>query len=139
MAGPLAAAAAARIIHIALVFGLMLATGVLLAARAAAPAIGDAAPAPAVLLPVLLAVAVTAAAVALVLKARIPGPTAGMTDDAWWTANLRRAIPVWALLESAALVGAVFYFIGVGPAGLIVAAAALALLVANGPGRLIDR
>ncbi len=128
-------ATSARVIHLALVLGVVLATAVLLTVRAAAPPAG----APAILLPVLVAAAIGTVALALVLKARLPGRATGMSDEAWWAANLGRAIPVWALLESAALVGAVFYFIGVGPAGLIVAAAALALLVANGPGRLIDR
>ncbi len=137
MAGRPSAAANARILHITLVSGAVLASGVLLAVRATGQA--GLAPAPPALLPALVVVALATVTVALVLKARIPARGSGTSDDVWWAANLRRAIPVWALLESAALAGAVFYFIGVGQSGLIVAAAALALLVANGPGRLIDR
>ncbi|MGH7516202.1 MAG: hypothetical protein ACREOC_01850 [Gemmatimonadales bacterium] len=137
MAGQPSAAASARIIHLALLSGVVLASGGLLAVRATGRT--GLAPAPPALLPALIVVALTTVTAALFLKARIPARGSGTSDDAWWAANLRRAIPVWALLESAALAGAVFYFIGVGQAGLIVAAAALALLVANGPGRLIDR
>jgi hypothetical protein len=132
-------AASARIIHAALVLGVVVATAVLLAVRAAAAASAAPSAAPPILLPVLIAVGLVAVASALFLKARLPERGSGTTEDAWWAANLARAIPVWALLEGAGMVGAVFYFIGVGTAGLIVAAAALALLVANGPGRLIDR
>lgn len=128
-------ATSARIIHLALVLGVVVVTAVLVAVRAALPPPAT----PAVLLPVLVAVALGTIILALVLKARIPGRVGGASDEAWWAVNLRRAIPVWALLESVALVGAVFYFIGVGPAGVVVAGGALALLVANGPGRLIDR
>lgn len=135
MAGQSPTAATARIIHGALVLGVLVATGVLVAVRAAAARTE----APPALLPVLVVLATTIVTLALVLKARLPARATGMTEDAWWTANLGRAVPVWALLESAGMVGAVFYFIGVGRVGLIVAAAALALLVANGPGRLIDR
>lgn len=137
MAGQPSAAASARIIHVALVSGVVLASGGLLAVRATGRA--GLAPAPPALLPALIVVALTTVTAAFFLKARIPARGSGTSDDAWWAANLHRAIPVWALLESAALAGAVFYFIGVGQAGLIVTAAALALLVANGPGRLIDR
>ena len=137
MAGGPSATANARIIHLALVSGAVLASGGLLAVRARGQA--GFGPAPPALLPALIAVALATVAAAFFLRARIPARGSGTSDDAWWAANLRRAIPVWALLESAALVGAVFYFIGVGRAGLVVAAAALALLVANGPGRLIDR
>ncbi len=135
MAGPASAAVSARIIHLALVLGALLASAALVVVRSGAAPAG----APPVMLPVLVAVALGTAMIALVLKARLPARTTAATEDAWWAANLHRAIPVWALLESAALAGAVFYFIGVGRAGLIVAAAALTLLVANGPGRLIDR
>jgi hypothetical protein len=135
MAGHPSPALTARVIHLALVLGVVVAAAALLALRTAAAA----APAPPVLLPVLVAVAIGTVGGALALKARLPERTAGVGDDAWWAANLGRAVPVWALLEAAGIVGAVFYFIGVGRAGLIVAAAALALLVANGPGRLIDR
>lgn len=135
MAGEPSPAAAARIIHTALVLGVVVAAAVLLAVRSAAYPADP----PPLLLPVLVAVALTTVALAFVLRARLPVRTSAMTDDAWWRANLGRVVPMWALLESTGMVGAVFYFIGVGRAGLIVAAAALALLVANGPGRLIDR
>jgi hypothetical protein len=129
------APATARIVHLALVLGAVTVTGVLAAVRAAAPP----ATGPRALVPVLGGGAVATIALALALKARIPVRTAGATADEWWAANLRSAIVIWALFESAVTTGAVFYLIGVGTWGLVVAAAALALLVANGPGRLADR
>jgi cobalamin synthase len=94
---------------------------------------------PAALLPVLVGVAVATTALAFALRSRLPSRAPGSSADDWWAANLRSAILIWALLESAAMIGAVFYLIGVGTWGLVVAAAALALLVANGPARLADR
>ena len=135
MAAPPAAAVTARIVHLALVLGAVTVTGVHAAVRAKAPPAGG----PPALLPVLAAAAVATTALALALKARLPGRAAGTGEAEWWAANLRSALLIWALLESAAVMGAVFYLIGVGTWGLVVAAAALALLVANGPGRLIDR
>ncbi len=135
MAGAGSASTTARILHFSLVAGVALVTALLvLVRRAAAPSA-----APGILLPVLAAVALGTVTVALMLRRRLSARAAGTTDDAWWAENLGRAIPVWALLESAGMAGAVFYFIGVGTAGLVVAAAALALLVVNGPGRLMDR
>jgi hypothetical protein len=130
-----AAGITARIIHFALELGAVAVTVVLAAVRATRPPVQG----PPALLPVLLAAAVATIALAFALKSRLSGRTAGTSTDDWWAANLRSAILIWALLESAAMIGAVFYLIGVGTWGLVVAAAALALLVANGPNRLADR
>ena len=135
MAAQPAAGVTARIVHFALLLGAVLVTVVLAAVRAMNPP----ARGPAALLPVLVGVAVATTALALALKSRLPPRTGGATADEWWAANLRSAILIWALLEAAAVMGAVFYLIGVGTWGLIVAAAALALLLANGPSRLADR
>jgi hypothetical protein len=130
-----AAGVTARIIHFALQLGAVAVTVVLAAVRATRPPVKG----PPALLPVLLAAAVATIALAFALKSRLPHRPVGMSADDWWAANLRSAILIWALLESAAMIGAVFYLIGVGTWGLGVAAAALALLVANGPKRLADR
>ena len=135
MAAQPAAGITARIIHFALELGAVAVTVVLAAVRATRPPVQG----PPALLPVLLAAAVASIALSLALNSRLPGRTAGTSTDDWWAANLRSAILIWALLESAAMIGAVFYLIGVGTWGLVVAAAALALLVANGPNRLADR
>jgi hypothetical protein len=130
-----AAGVTARIIHFALQLGAVAVTVVLAAVRATRPPVKG----PPALLPVLLGAAVATIALAFALKSRLPHRPAGTSTDDWWVANLRSAILIWALLESAAMIGAVFYLIGVGTWGLAVAAAALALLVANGPKRLADR
>jgi hypothetical protein len=135
MAAQPAAGVTARVVHFALLLGAVFVTVVLAAVRATNPP----ARGPAALLPVLVGVAVATTGLALALKARLPPRTGGATADEWWAANLRSTILIWALLESAAVMGAVFYLIGVGTWGLIVAAAALALLVANGPSRLANR
>jgi hypothetical protein len=127
-----AAGVTARIIHFALQLGAVAVTVVLAAVRATRPPVQG----PPALLPVLLAAAVATIALAFALKSRLPHRPAATSADDWWAANLRSAILIWALLESAAMIGAVFYLIGVGTWGLGVAAAALALLVANGPKRL---
>ena len=135
MAGQPAAGVTARIIHFALQLGAVAVTVVLAAVRATRPPVKG----PPALLPVLLAAAVATVALAFALKSRLPRRATGTSADDWWAANLRSAILIWALLESAAMIGAVFYLIGVGTWGLGVAAAALALLVAHGPKRLADR
>ena len=135
MAGQPAAGVTARIIHFALQLGAVAVTVVLAAVRATRPPVKG----PPALLPVLLAAAVATVALAFALKSRLPRRATGTSADDWWAANLRSAILIWALLESAAMIGAVFYLIGVGTWGLGVAAAALALLVANGPKRLAGR
>lgn len=135
MAAQPAAAVTARIVHFSLLMGAVAVTVVLGAVRALRPPMEG----PAALLPVLVGVAVATTALAFALRSRLPPRAPGSSADDWWAANLRSAILIWALLESAAMIGAVFYLIGVGTSGLVVAAAALALLVANGPARLADR
>jgi hypothetical protein len=130
-----AAGVTARIVHFTLELGAVAVTVVLAAVRATRPPFQG----PPALLPVLLAAAVATIALALALKSRLPRRIAGTGIGEWWAANLRSAILIWALLESAAMMGAVFYLIGVGTWGLVVAATALALLVGNGPNRLADR
>ena len=59
--------------------------------------------------------------------------------DAWWAANLGRALAIWALADGAAIVGGVAFLLG--GDGLVLALAigwAVAMFVQYTPGRLTD-
>src|SRR5258706_11964484 len=58
---------------------------------------------------VALSAGVGAVLLVLVFRSRIPARS-GASDDEWWKANVGRAILVWALLESPAILGAVTLF-----------------------------
>jgi hypothetical protein len=46
----------------------------------------------------------------LVIRSRLPVRAEGMPADEWWRTNTGRAVLVWALLESPALIGSVALF-----------------------------
>lgn len=58
--------------------------------------------------------------------------------DAWWRANMARAMVVWAVAEGAALAGAMFWLLtGDFVILVVVTGVSLALLAANRPGALM--
>lgn len=86
-------------------------------------------------------VAIVAGSTALALAGRrrqaIGGRRSGQTDDDWWDANAGKAMLVWAVLEGAALAGAIVLF----ATGHVTVFAVLVTLVLSGlvltsPGRL---
>ncbi|HEU5170929.1 MAG TPA: hypothetical protein VFU46_10340 [Gemmatimonadales bacterium] len=136
MGGGASPAATARIVHRALCAAVVTFGVVAFGLRAAGAAPAIAVPA---LRPALLGAAAAALLAGFWFRGRVPPLPTGASEDVWWTANLGRAIPVWALLESSATIALVLHFLAADPLGLLAAAAAFALLLVNGPGRLIDR
>jgi hypothetical protein len=73
----------------------------------------------------------------LAFRRLIPGRSASDSQDAWWKANLPRAVAVWAVGESIVLVGALVYAVGGQlAAATVVALAGFAVLIATAPARL---
>lgn len=56
--------------------------------------------------------------------------------DAWWATNLGRAIVIWALIESGALIGLILYLMQGTLLGLVLGGAGLAGLALAAPRRL---
>jgi hypothetical protein len=73
---------------------------------------------------------------ALVLRRRVPRRNTDESADLYWTTAAAPALLTWAPLEGGALIGLVAYLLDGSPAGLAVAAVALAGLIALNPGRL---
>jgi len=73
----------------------------------------------------------------LAFRRLIPSRSASETADAWWRANLPKAVAVWAVGESIVCLGALVYVVGgqLAAAG-VVALAGFAVLVATSPTRL---
>ena len=98
----------ARIIHGALVFGVLL-------FWALAWAISDrslpegALPERRVLYIALALLSAGLFGAAAFRAGRLPLPSRGVTEDDWWRANLGRAIVVWALVEAPTILGLVAY------------------------------
>lgn len=83
---------------------------------------------------VLLAVAVLGAQM---LRGRIVPPGRGADLGEWWTANLPKAVVVWAVAESGGLAALVLGWAGADTTLMALGAAVgLALLFVNRPGRL---
>jgi hypothetical protein len=86
---------------------------------------------------VAILVGLSGLAIALLLRSRLPARTGGQTADQWWSANLGRAVALWALFEFPAMLGSVTLFV-TGHLIPFIALVALALggLVSLAPGRL---
>lgn len=130
-------AQAVRIIHAALVAGVMLAGGTfafMVRARGHAPQGGE------TLGIVLPAVGIGLLLVsATVLRRRVPERSAQQSSDGYWSVveNRGAAIVLWAVTEGAALVSLVGYFLSGAPAAAAtVAVIALAALILYRPSRL---
>jgi hypothetical protein len=62
----------------------------------------------------------------------------GQTADQWWSANLGRALALWALLESSAMLGSVtLFFTGHLVPFMLLVGLALGGLLSLSPGRLV--
>jgi hypothetical protein len=124
-------AATARLIHLALVGGVVTATVILaLVQRVASPVSAS------ILLYATFGIGATMFAGALLLSARIPREGAARDPDGWWRVNLPQAIVVWALAEGPALLGAVAHFVTGSLLPYTVTGVGLLLLAFLGPARL---
>jgi hypothetical protein len=128
----------ARIIHAALVLGVLLFWAV-------AWYVGTTTSMPASAIPnrpvlyVGLAVASAVLFGAAVYNAgRLTPPQPGVSQDEWWRTNLSRAIGIWALIEAPAILGTVAYFLTHDFRTLIAPFVGLLLFVNYRPSRLAE-
>ncbi len=127
-------AVTARIVHLALVMGVLLFLGVAVLLRSSMPA---SAPNITQLLQlVAFVVGAAAVGVALVFRGKIPPRQPAESIDAWWQANLSRAILLWALTEGPSLFGVVAFLLTGSYAPLVVTGVGLILLATMAPARL---
>lgn len=108
---PISPAITARIVHAALVLGVMMFWGVAwyVGTRTSLPA--SAVPDRRVLYLGLFLVSAVLFGAAMYNAGRLPPPGAGTSQDDWWRANLGRVIGIWALVEMPALVGTMAYLL----------------------------
>ena len=126
-------ARAARIVYLALIGGVVGATVVFSLVRPVAS--GPAAP---ILVYIPFAMAVPLFAGALLLAGRLPRPGSTADPDAWWRANLPRALTIWAMLEGPSLYGAVVWPLTDSYLPLAVIAVGLFLFSVTAPRRLME-
>jgi hypothetical protein len=138
-AAPVSPAISARIIHGALVSGILL-------FWVAAWYVGRASPVPAGALPdrrvlyiSLFVVSAVLFGAAMFTANRLSQPAAGTSQDEWWRVNLGKAIVIWALVEAPALLGLVAYTLTHDFRVLIATFIGLLLFGTYRPSRLIER
>jgi hypothetical protein len=138
-AAPVSPAVSARIIHAALVLGVMLfmATTWYVGTDSSLPV--SALPDRRVLYVGLFVVSAVLFGGAMYTAARLTPPGPGVSQDAWWKANLGRAIGIWALVEAPALLGTVAYLLTHDFRALIAPFTGLLLFVNYRPSRLAER
>lgn len=135
---PVSPAISARIIHAALVVGVILFAGAAwyLGSNTAVPV--SAVPDRRLLyLGLILASGVLFGA-AMYTAGTLTPPAGEMSQDDWWRANLARAIVVWALVESPALLGTVAYLLTYDFRTLIAPFTGLLMFVNYRPSRLAE-
>ncbi len=129
----------AKIIHAALVLGVVMfwlvAWGV---ARAGATPV-YALPDRRVLYIALFLVSAVVFGAAVFTAGRLTRPASGMSQDEWWRINLGKAIVIWALVETPALLGLVAYLLTRDFRALLATLTGLLFFANYRPSRLIER
>ena len=137
-AAPTSPAISARIIHAALVLGVMLFLGTALYVGSNSSMPASALPDRRVLYLGLFVVSAVLYGAAMYTAARLTPPGPGISQDEWWRANLGRAIGIWALVEAPAILGMVAYFLTHDFRTLIAPFVGLLLFVNYRPSRLAE-
>jgi hypothetical protein len=138
-AAPVSPAISARIIHAALLLGVLLFLGTAwyIGTNSSMPA--AALPERRVLYLGLFVVSAGLFGAAMYTAARLTPPGPGVSQDEWWRANLGRAIGIWALVEAPALVGTMAYLLTHDFRTLIAPFTGLLLFVNYRPSRLAEK
>lgn len=134
---PVSPATNARIVHAALVTGVL--TFCVVAwylGRAAMPAV--ALPNRRVLYIALFLVSATLFGAAMFMANRLGRPWPGASQDEWWRVNLGKAVVIWALIEAPTLLGLVAYTLTHDFRVLIATLTGLLLFGNYRPSRLIE-
>ncbi len=135
-AAPVSPAISARIIHAALVLGVMLFWTVAWYVGASTSMPISAIPNRRALYVGLAVVSAILFGAAVYTAGRLTPPRPGVSQDEWWRTNLPRAIGIWALVEAPAILGTVAYFVTHDFRTLIAPFVGLLLFVNYRPSRL---
>jgi hypothetical protein len=137
-AAPVTPGISARVIHGALILGVLLFTAVAwyVGSRTSLPV--SALPDRRVLYLGLIIVSGILFGAAVYTAGRLNSPPSGMSQDDWWRANLGRAIVIWSLVDAPALLGTIAYLITHDFRTLIATFIGLLLFVNYRPGRLVE-
>jgi hypothetical protein len=138
-AAPVSPAISARIIHAALVLGVVLFWGVALYVGTSSSTPMSAIPSRRILYVGLTVVSALLFGGAMYTAGRLTPPQSGISQDEWWRRNLSRAIGIWALVEAPAILGTVTYFLTRDFRTLIAPFVGLLLFVNYRPSRLAER
>jgi len=108
---PMSPAISARVIHGALVLGLMIfwAMSWVVGTRVSLPV--SALPDRKVLYVGLFLISAVLFGAAMYRASQLTPPTAGTSQDEWWRMNLGRAIVIWALVDAPAILGTAAYLL----------------------------
>jgi hypothetical protein len=136
---PVSPAISARVIHGALVSGILLFWVVAWYVGRASPVPVDALPDRRVLYIALFLVSAILFGAAMFTANRLTQPTPGTSQDEWWRVNLGKAIVIWALVEAPALLGLVAYALTHDFRALIATFTGLLFFGNYRPSRLIER
>lgn len=136
---PVSAAISARIIHAALVLGIIMFWLVAwyLGQTSAVPA--DALPDRRVLYVALALVSAVLFGGAMFTAGRLGPIRAGTSQDDWWRANMGKAVLIWSLVEAPSLLGLVAYILTRDFRVLIATFIGLLFFGSYRPSRLIER
>jgi hypothetical protein len=136
---PVSPAITARIIHAALLMGVVMLCVVawFVAGRSALPV--EALPDRRVLYIGLFLASAALFGGAMFTVNRLVPPARGTNQDEWWRANLGKAVVVWSLVEAPAVLGTVAYLLTRDFRTLLATFAGLLFFGAYRPGRLVER
>ncbi len=135
---PVSPGISARIIHAALVLGVLMFWAVAWYVGTTSSMPVSAMPNRRVLYLGLTAVSAIMFGAAMYTAGRLTPPQPGISQDEWWRTNLGRAIGIWALVEAPAILGTVAYFLTQDFRTLIAPFVGLLLFVNYRPSRLAE-
>jgi putative copper export protein len=137
-AAPVSPAISARIIHGALMVGVMLFYGVAwyVGSKTSMPI--SAVPDRRLLYLGLFFISAVLFGAAVYTAGRLTRPNAGLSQDEWWRANLARAVGIWTLVETPTLLGTAAYLLTHDFRTLIATLTGLLLFVNYRPSRLAE-
>jgi len=138
-AAPVSPAISARIIHAALVLGVLMFWAVAWFVGTSTSLPVSAIPNRRVLYIGLVVVSAVLFGAAMYTAGRLTPSQPAVSQDQWWRINLGRAIGIWALVEAPAILGTVAYFLTHDFRTLLAPFTGLLLFVNYRPSRLAER
>jgi hypothetical protein len=136
---PVSPAISARIIHGALVIGVVVFCLVAWYLGQASPVPPETLPDRKVLYIALFLVSAILFGGAMFTAGRLGRPAPGTSQDEWWRVNLGKAVTIWALVETPTLLGLIAYTLTHDFRVLLATLTGLLLFGNFRPGRLIER